>query len=114
MSDFLCDVDPLGGAFATLVRLPKQLLASGQSRSCDLSQVSDSYQIVGGGSELKDPTHPPHAAVPGLAQQADGLQPAKDFFHSFPLALTNLIARMACGALVDGAAAASFVVLRHM
>src|SRR5215470_10183682 len=114
MSDFLCTVDPLAGSFATLVRLPKQLLASGRSCSRDLSQVSNSYQIVNGGSELKDPTHPTHSAVSSLAQQPHRLQPAEDFCHSFALALTSFITRMARGALVNSAAATSFVVLRHV
>jgi len=57
MSDFLSLVDPLSGSFATLVRLPKQLRAFGRSLSCDFGQVSNSYQVVGSGSELEDPTH---------------------------------------------------------
>ncbi len=104
--DFPFAVNPLSGSFATLVRLPKPLLTTGRSLSRDLSQVSDSNQIVDGGSELKDPTHQPHSAVPGLAQQPDGLQPAKDFFYSFALALTNFITRVTRGAFIDGAAAA--------
>ncbi|SRR5260370_5243025 len=83
MCDFLSVVDPLSGSCATLVRLPKRLLAIGRSRSRDLGQVSNSYQVVGGGSELKDPTHQLQSAVTGLTQQPHRLQPAEDFFHSF-------------------------------
>ena len=93
MSDFLSAVDPLSGSFATLVRLPERLLAVGRSLSRDLGQISNPYQVVGGGSELKDPTHQLQSAVSGFAQQRNRLQPAKDFFHSFALPLTNLITR---------------------
>src|SRR6266496_2974224 len=101
MCDFLFVVDPLSGSFATLVRLPKRLTGFGCRRSRNLGQVSDSYQVVGGGSELKDPTHQSQSSVSGLTQQPHGLQPAKDFFHSFPLTLTNLITRMARRARID-------------
>src|SRR5258707_14707009 len=102
MGDFLSVVDPLSGSFATLLRLPKRLQAVSRSLSCDLGQVSNSYQIVGGGSELKDPTYQLQSAVTGLTQQPNRLQPAKDFFHSFALPLTNLITRMARRARIDG------------
>src|SRR6266576_211343 len=101
MADFLCKVDPLSGSFATFVRLPKRPIAFGRSLSGNLGHISDSYQVVGGGSELEDPAHQPQSAVSGLAQQSHGLQPAEDFFHSFALALTNLIARMARRARID-------------
>src|SRR5258707_3278654 len=95
MSDFLSVVDPLSGSFATLLRLPKRLQAVSRSLSCDLGQVSNSYQIVGGGSELEDPTHQLQSPVTGLTQQPDRLQPTKDFFHSFGLTLTHFITVMA-------------------
>src|SRR6266576_6203440 len=113
MCDFLSDVDPLSGSLATFVRLPKRLMAFGHSLSGNLGQISDSYQVVGGGSELEDPTHQPHSAVSGFTQQPHGLQPTEDFFHSFALALTNFITRVTRGPLVDRASA-SLVVLGHM
>src|SRR6266700_4463864 len=113
MCDFLFVVDPLSGSFATLVRLPKRLTGFGCRRSRNLGQVSDSYQVVGGGSELEDPTHQSHSAVSGLTQQPHGLQPAKDFFHSFALTLTNFITRVAGSPLIDRASS-SFVVLSHV
>src|SRR6266852_1726128 len=97
MCDFLSLVGPLSGSFATLVRLPERLLAVSRSLSGDLGQVSNAYQIVGGGSELKDPTHQLQSAVAGLTQQPNRLQPAKDFFDSFALTLTNYITRVASG-----------------
>src|SRR5829696_7349445 len=109
-TDFLFNVDPSSGSLATLVRVPKRLLAT---RSRDLGQISDSYEVVGGGSELEDPTHQLHSTVSGLAQQPHGLQPAEDFFDPFTLPLTNHITRVASGPLVDRASS-SLVVLGHM
>ena len=56
MRDFLSNVDRLSGSFATFVRLPKRLMAFGRSLSGNLGQISDSDQVIGGGSELEDPT----------------------------------------------------------
>src|ERR1041384_4326382 len=111
--DFLSKVDPLSGSLATLVRLPGRLLMISRSLSRDLAQISDSYQVVGGGSELEDPTHQLHSTVSGLAQQPHGLQPAEDFFDSFALTLTNYITRVAGSPLIDRAAS-SLVVLSHV
>src|SRR5258707_612424 len=102
MCDFVSVIDPLSGSFATLVRLPKRVLAFPGSLSRDFGQVSNSYQVVGGSSELEDPTHQLQSAVAGFTQQSHRLQPAKDFFHSFALTLTNLITRMARRARIDG------------
>ena len=103
MRDFLSIVDPLSGSFVTLVRFPKRLLASGRSLSRDFGQISDSHQVVSGGSELEDPTDQPHSAVSGLTQQPHRLQPTEDFFHSFALSLTNFVTRVASGPLVNRA-----------
>src|SRR6266699_3326053 len=103
MCDFLSDVDPLSGSFATALRLPKRLLATGDGLSRDLGQVSNSDQVVGGGSELEDPTHQLHSSVSGFTQQPDSLQPTENFFHSFTLSLTNPITRMASGPLINRA-----------
>src|SRR3977135_2574938 len=101
MRDFLSVVDPLSGSFASLVRLPKRLLATGRGLSRDLGQVSNPNPLVGGGGELEDPTHQFQPAVSGLTQQPHRLQPAKDFFYSFALTLTNFITRMARRARID-------------
>src|SRR5215213_9608610 len=113
MCDFLSKVEPLSGSLATLVRLPECLRATGRSLFLKLVQVSNSDEVIGGGSELKDPTDQPHSTVSGFAQQPHRFQPAEDFFHSFALSLTNFITRMARGALVDRAAP-SLVVLSHV
>src|SRR6185295_12350356 len=111
--DFLYIDDPLSGSFATLDGLRKRLLAFGRNLSRNLGQVSNADQVVDGGRELEDPTDQPHPAVSGFTQQAYGLQPAEDYFHSFALALTNFITRVTRGPLVDRASA-SLVVLSHM
>src|SRR5260370_7433659 len=113
MSDFLSVVDSLSGSFAALVVLPKRLLAISRRLSGDQGQISNSYQVVGGGSELEDPTHQRQPPVAGLTQQSHSLQPAEDFFYSFALTLTNFITRVARGPLINRALA-SLVVLGHV
>ena len=66
MCDFLTNVDPLSGSFATLVRLPKRLLTFDQSLSRNLGQISDSNQVISGGCELEDPTHQRQPTVASL------------------------------------------------
>ena len=113
MCGFLSIIDPLSGSFATLVRLVNRLLTFGGIRSRNLGQISDSDQVVDGGSELEDPTHQLHSAVSGFAHQPHRLQPAEDFFYPFTLTLTNFITRVTRGPLVDRAAS-SLVVLGYM
>src|SRR5215216_636000 len=113
MCDFLSKVDPLSGSLATLVRLPEGLRATGRSFFLKLVQVSNSDEVIGGGSELKDPTDQPHSAVSGFAQQPHRFQPTEDFFDSFALTLTNYITRVAGSPLIDRASS-SLVVLGHM
>src|SRR5260370_35776613 len=91
MCDFLSVVDLLSGSFATLVRLPKRLLTVGRSLSGDFGQVSNADQVVGSGSELEDPTDQFKTSVARLTQEPHSLQPAKDFFDSFALSLTDFI-----------------------
>src|SRR5215204_7662459 len=113
MCDFLSNVDPLSDSSATLVCLAESLRTTGRSLFLKLVQVSNSDQVIGGGSELEDPTDQPQSAVSGFAQQPHRFQPAEDFFHSFALTLTNFITRVARGALVDRTAP-SLVVLGHV
>jgi hypothetical protein len=100
MCDFLSFVEPWSGSPATSVRLPKRLMTFAHSLSRDLGQISDTDQVVGGGSELEDPADQSHSAVSGFTQQSHGLQPTKDFFHSLAFSLTNFITRVARGSLV--------------
>src|SRR4029453_13126261 len=82
------------------------------SRSCrSRQQGAQPYQVVGRRGERHDPIHPFAAAVPQLAQAADGLHPAEDLLDQLPFALTDPIARMPCGAPVDTRAS---VLLGHV
>src|SRR5713101_2860297 len=76
-------------------------------------QFPHSYQVVSGGGEDEDPVDAFGAAMAQLAQQAHRLQPAEDLFDPFALLLTDLVARMAGGAAIDGRAAIG-VVLGHV
>ena len=57
-------------------------------------QIPQPHQVIRRGGEGELPIHPLDAAVPELAQPADGLQPPKDLFDELPFALTDVIARM--------------------
>jgi hypothetical protein len=114
MNDSCRVIDLVSGPSATFVRMPKQPQSLGRVDSGNRRQISDSHQVVSSGGELEDPTYQLQTSVSRLAQQSHGFQPAKDLFHSFALALTNLITRMTSRALIDGAAATSFVVLGDM
>src|SRR5215471_6862222 len=114
MSDFRLVVGPLSGAIATLFRLLRRSETERRGVSSDRRQISDSDQIVSRGRELKDPTYQPEPAMTCLTQQPHGLQPTKDLFHSFALALTDRIARVTSRALVNGTTTASLIVLGDM
>ena len=51
-----------------MVRLANRLLTFGGIRSRNLGQISDSDQVVDGGSELEDPTHEKSHERAGAAQ----------------------------------------------
>ena len=57
-------------------------------------QIPQPDQVIGGGGEGELPIHQGDAAMPELAQAADGLHPAEDLFHEFSCPLTHVIARM--------------------
>ena len=57
--------------------------------------------MIGGGGEGELPIHQGDAAMPELAQAADGLHPAEDLFHEFSFPLTHVLARMPRGPTVD-------------
>src|SRR5712692_11877282 len=44
-----------------------------------------------------------HAAMTGLTQAGHGLEPAEDFFDPFTFLLTDRVARMTSGAVIDDA-----------
>ena len=64
-------------------------------------QIPQPDQVIGGGGEGERPIHQGDAAMPELAQAADGLHPAEDLFHEFSFPLTHVIARLPRGPTVD-------------
>src|SRR5438093_588842 len=76
-------------------------------------QVPHTHQIVGGRCPGKHPGDTLPAPMPYLAHQSYRLHPPKDFFHPLAFLLTERVAGMARGSLVDGAAAVR-IVLGHM
>src|ERR1700723_658409 len=68
-------------------------------------QVPHAYQVVGRAGEREDPIDFQRSAMPNFAQQRNGLQPAKTFFDALPLLLTEGIALVQRGAIINGAAA---------
>jgi hypothetical protein len=80
-------------------------------------QVPDPHEIVDGGGKGEDPIHPPLAAVPRLAEQPDGLEPAEDLLDELALALAHQVTGVAHGAAVDPTGPVRRVlghVLRHV
>ena len=114
MPDSVATFDLFSGPMVTLFLLTEPLNGSWRLRSGDKHQIPDAHQVVSGSSELKEPTYILEAAMTRLTHQANRLQPAKDLFHSFAFPLTQLVARMASGALVNRTAATPLVVLCHM
>ena len=64
-----------------------------RSRACQL-QVPQPDQVIRRGGEGELPIHEGDAAMPELAQAADGLHPPEDLLHELPFPLTDVIARM--------------------
>ena len=67
-----------------------------------------------GGGEGEDPPDVEDSSMSNLAQHAHRLHPPEHLFVSFPLALTDLIARMSRGATIDRAATSPLLILRHV
>jgi hypothetical protein len=78
------------------------LPACGDS-GCRRRKVAHPNQIVGGECQSEYPVDSQESAVTRLAQPGDGLEPTKDFFYTFALLLTNRVARMTSGAIIDDA-----------
>src|SRR5712691_10438778 len=77
--------------------VPTQL--AGSSRG--LGEVADTDQVIDRQPEDEHPAHPRPAAVPRLAQQADGLEPAEDLFDALTFPLAHHVPGVARGALID-------------
>src|SRR5258707_5512012 len=114
MPDSVATFDLFGGPVVTLFSLTEPLNGSWRRGSGDKHQIPDAHQVVRGSSKLKEPIYILEAAMTRLTHQANRLQPAKDLFHSFAFPLTQLVARMASGALINRTATRPLVVLRYM
>src|SRR5688572_11441845 len=67
-------------------------------------QRAQADQVVRRGREGDDPIDAFAAAMPELAQAADGLQPAKHLLDQLPLLLADRVAGLTCGPNIDRAA----------
>src|ERR1019366_6914595 len=72
--------------------------------SCGGLQRAHADQVVRRSGEEKLPIHASPSAMPELAQSADGLHPAEDFFNAFTRPLTDVVAGVPRGASVQRAA----------
>src|SRR5579863_2415327 len=82
----------------------------------ELSGTQDSawHQVVSRSRESKDPAHLEYAAMPDLSHKRNGLQPSEAFFNPFALELADPIAGVPGRWRINGAAASSVFILRHM
>src|SRR5258708_22996221 len=83
-------------------------------RNCTAHQVPHAHQVVGRAGKREDPIDFQRSAMPHFAQHRNGLQPAKTFFDALPLLRADGIAPLPRGAAINGAAASSPKVLRHV
>src|SRR5512135_2898 len=79
-----------------------------------LRQVSHANQIVSRRREGEHPSDAIFAAILGLAESSDGLDPPEDLLDPLPFSLTDGVARVLRGSLIDGAAAPFVPVLRYV
>ena len=77
-------------------------------------QIAYAHQIVSGQCEVEHPTDPSHSPVPSLTQTGDGLAPAEDFFDALAFLLTNRVARMTSGAIINNAGGLARNMWRHL
>jgi hypothetical protein len=81
-----------------------------QTDSCCCGQkLWNSNEIVGGCGENEEPLDQSAAAMAGLAQAADSLNPAERFFDPLALHRADAIAGMTSGAAIDCRAAISII-----
>src|SRR5262249_1339366 len=82
--------------------------------NCRKYQIPHSHEVVSRSGEREHPCDSFQSAMTSLTQDANGLDPAKHFFDSFPLPLTHLIALMPRGATINRTAALPLGVLRNL
>src|SRR3954465_14651139 len=79
-------------------------------RNWGIDQLPHSDEVVSSGRKGEHPSDLVHAAMSGLTQHSDCLQPAEYFLDPFPLDLTCFVSSVPRRAPIDGAAASTFVV----
>ena len=99
-----------GDAFIAVIGIPS---ASSTSRPLR-DQIAPAHQVVGGGTEAKQPVDEPSAAVAQFAEERDRLQPTERLLNELPLSMTEPIAGVSGRARVDRAAAVPEFVLGHV
>src|SRR5204862_1609218 len=67
-------------------------------------QCAQADQVISRRREGHDPIDELTAAVPQLAQPADGLHPPEDLLYQLPLLLADRVAGMTQGPIIEGAA----------
>src|SRR5436190_11243606 len=96
-----------GDAGTTMIRIHRSRRSSDRLRD----EIAPAHEIVGRGAETKQPIDEASATVPKLAEERDGLQPAKRLLNEFALTVTPAVTRVSRGAGVDRAAAVAELVL---
>ena len=66
-------------------------------------QGSQSHRVVRGYGKCDNPVDQRFTTVAQFPQASNGLHPARHLLDELPIPLTDLVARVACGANVDGA-----------
>ena len=93
-----------------MIPMVRSRSASGSLRD----QIAPADQVVGRCAEGEDPIDEASTAVSQFAEARDGLQPAKRLLNQLALAMTDPIPGVSGRARVDGAAAVTECVLRHV
>src|SRR6201996_6493210 len=78
------------------------------------NELSHAHQVISRCREGENPSDIEQSAMFHFAQQRDIFQPAEALLNPLSLLLTDVVTGMPCGARIDGAAATSAVVLRHV
>ena len=99
---------PAGGLFA------RRDTGARSGRGWNRNEFSHPHQVVSSCREGENPSYLEQSAMFQFAQQRDVFQPAEALLDPFAFLLTHGVAGVPSGAPIDGAAAASAIVLCHM
>src|SRR6476659_3671436 len=99
-----------GDAVTTIMRIH----CSSRWSSLLRDEIAPAHEVVGRGAETKQPIDEASATVSQLAEERDGLQPAKRLHNEFALAMTPAVSGVSRGAGIDCAATVAELVLGDM